>query len=290
MATIQFTIAKQEGKYFATAGNVKFYIGSETVYEGNHGLYNYRLSDGPVYAPENYQDQFGYWAWFIYPTAMCESKGSFHCLNTYDRAAFTFTFMQYAAHVPNGDFVLYLRELLKLPAAKDYFPFLELKNDHVWYIRNQMASQLEDANSTSALMKYLNSDSNNIDDQELITAARFVHWAQNSEDHRNIQVTTAISLFKENMKEYDIRFNLDGWPDYVCHAICDILHQGRAKYSLIHNLLVSSDNRETVYTKLVNIGAEHYADRIKTLKSVHKRLRDQGIFGKFYNSANGEFN
>lgn len=138
-------------------------------------------------------------------------------------------------------------------------------------------------------MKYLNSDLNTMDDQELISSARFVHWAQNSEAHRNLQVSTAVNWFKNNMKEYAIRFNLDGWQDYICHTICDILHQGRAKYSLITQMLQSSANHETVYSKLVNIGAGAYADRISTLKKTHKQLRDNGTFNKFCNAARGEF-
>lgn len=291
MPTLQFTISKQQAHYYATTADRKFYIGSETLYQGNHGLFNYRIQDGPVYRPEDYAENQQHWAWFIYPTAMCESKGSFHCLNTYDRAAFTFTFMQFAAHVPNGDFVIFLRKLLQLPEAKEYFPFLELKNNRIWYARSNQSSPLEKdgENGTAALMKYLNGDSKNIDDQELITAARFVHWAQNSEAHRQLQVETAIGLFKTKMKEHAIRFNLDGWPDYICQTICDIFHQGRAKYSLIHPILSSSSNHETIYNQLVNIGSGPYNERVKTLKTVHKQLRNTGKFNKIYEQDSGTF-
>lgn len=291
MATIPFTISKELTKYYATTAEKKFYIGSETIYKGNHGLFNYRLQDGPVYRPEDYVTNHHHWAWFIYPTAMCESKGSFHCLNTYDRAAFTFTFMQFAAHVPNGDFIIFMRKLLQLPEAKSYFPFLEFKNGRIWYVRSNHESQLEKdgIDGTAPLMKYLNSDGKNIDDQELITAARFVHWAQNSEAHRELQVETAIRLFQMKLKEYSIRFNLDGWPDYICHTICDIFHQGRARYALVQEILTGSQNRETIYNQLVNIGSGIYDERVKTLKTVHKQLRTAGIFTKVYNAATGEF-
>ncbi len=289
MPTIQFSISNTLGKYFATTGGHTFYIASETVYQGRHGLFNTKAADGPVYKPQDYQVQYPYWASFIYPTAMCESKGSFHCLNSYDRAAFTFSFMQFAAHVPNGDFVHYLRDLLKLSTAKDYFPFLELRENRIWYVNGNTQSQLETNDSTAALMKYLNADSQSIDHQEQITAARFVHWAQNSDAHRALQVKLAIELFKTNMRQHATRFNLDGWPDYICLVICDILHQGRAKYALIHNMLGSAANKETVYNNLVNIGASQYADRIKTLKLEIKKLRDSGVFGKKYNQALGAF-
>ncbi|GAA4736555.1 hypothetical protein [Flavisolibacter ginsenosidimutans] len=289
MATIQFIISRQEAKYFASTNDFKFYVGTETVYQGQHGLFNYNRSDGPIYKPEDFETKYSNWAWFIQPTASCESKGSFHCLNTYDRAAFTFTFMQFAAHVPNGDFVTFFRALLILPEAKDYFPFLELRDGRIWYVKNQTATQLEDSTSTAPLMKYLNSDISNIDDQEVITAARFVHWAQNSDSHRSVQVNTAIDLFKNNMKEHSIRFNLDGWPDYICQTICDIFHQGRAKYRLVSDIISGNSDREVIYNKLINIGNDVYANRIETLKTVHRQLRESGKFGKKYNAQLNSF-
>lgn len=102
----------------------KFNIGNKTMYEGNFGLFNTSVAAGQIYNPEDYVAKYGFWAYFIYPTAMAESAGSFKCLNTYDRAQFTFSFMQYAAHIPNGDFVKFFRKLLKLPKAADYFPKL----------------------------------------------------------------------------------------------------------------------------------------------------------------------
>jgi hypothetical protein len=291
MPTIQFVFSNQLSKQFATAdGGPRFYIGSDVVYQGNHGLSNLQLVKGQVYAPASYEAPFGFWADFIYPTAMCESKGSFHCLNTYDRAAFTFTFMQFAAHVPNGDFVTYLRRLLALPKAKDYFPFLELRNGHVWYDNGTSANQLESDGSTQALMNYLNPDRANLDRQELISAARMVHWSQNDPANRELQVSCAVELFKKNMRQNNIRYNLNGWPDYICQAICDIHHQGRAKVSHITGILTATTNRQTIYTNLLNVGAGVYAERIRTLKATHKQLMDAGKFGKkVYNSASNDF-
>ena len=47
----------------------------------------------------------------MHPTAIAEGA-LFHTLNTYDRAQFTFSFLQFAAHVLDGDFVAHLRALL----------------------------------------------------------------------------------------------------------------------------------------------------------------------------------
>lgn len=64
----------------------------------------------------------------------------------------------------------------------------------------------------------------------------------------------------------------------------------RARYRLIRDILTSTPNRETIYTKLVNIGSEAYADCIKVLKATHRQLRDSGTFGKIYNAENNVFN
>jgi len=291
MPTIQFTFSSQLSKQYASAnGGPRFYIGSEVVYQGNHGLSNLQQIAGQLYKPADYEAEFGFWAWFIHPTVMCESKGSFHCLNTYDRAAFTFTFMQYAAHVPKGDFVIFLRRLLQLPNAKDYFPFLELRDGFVWYNNGNSEKQLENNTSTEGLMNYLNPDRRNLDKQELISSARMVHWSQNDPAHREIQVNCAVELFKKNMKQYDTRYNLDGWPDYICQVICDIHHQGRARSSLVTSILTATTNKQTIYTNLLNVGSGVYAERIRTLKATHKQLMDAGTFGKkVYSSAAGDF-
>lgn len=291
MPTIQFTFSNQLNKQFASAnGAPRFYVGSDVVYQGNHGLTNLQQVAGQVYNPADYEATFGFWASFIYPTAKCESNGSFHCLNSYDRAAFTFTFMQYAAHVPNGDFVTYLRRLLQLPLAKDYFPFLELRNGFIWYNNGTSEKQLESNASTQGLMDYLNPDKATVDKQELISAARMVHWSQNDPANRQLQVNCAVELFKKSMRTNNTRYNLDGWQDYICHAICDIHHQGRAKVSFIMDILQSSTNRQTIYTNLLNVGGNVYAERIRTLKAAHKLLLDSGKFGsKVYSSAAGDF-
>jgi hypothetical protein len=81
--------------------------------------------------------------------------------------------MQYAAHVPNDDFVIFMRKLLSLENAKQYFPRLELQNNRIQYRHdNGTLVQLETDNSTQGLMDYLNPTLNEVDEQELICAAR----------------------------------------------------------------------------------------------------------------------
>lgn len=287
-APIDFIISRQGQNYLATpAGGKTFYIGSRTSYKGLAGLVNTRVQDGPVYDPALYEKEHGFWAWFVYPTAMCESKLSFHCLNTYDRAAFTFGFMQYGAHVPGGCFVKLMRSLLALPEAKQYFPSLELRNGFIFNISNNQPVQLETNNDTTKLMRYLNGSSASVDQDELQAAVRFVHWAQSSEAHCALQVSVAIDAFRDYMKAYAVQYKLNGLPDYICHTVCDIRHQGRASSAQIRAAL-SSGNNEAVYVGLLKLGAALYAERIHTLRDAHQALIQKGVFGKHIYDAGNE--
>lgn len=268
----------------------KFIIGYRTLYLDNFGLYNTTVNSNLVYAPADYAQAHGFWAYFIFPTAKAESRGSFYCLNTYDRAQFTFSFMQYAAHVPNGDFVIFFRKLLELPNGKDYFPKLVVHEDHIHYLNeNNILTRLEDDASTKRLMNYLNPGLADVENQELICAARMVHWAVNDPAHREIQVDTAIAHFKNNMAAYHQRFGLDNVPAKVCLMICDIRHQGRGKNDRIAHALDTGGDYERAFRNLCTIGAVNYQARINTVKNTIRELEDAGLFGKKYEAATNSF-
>lgn len=268
----------------------KFIIGYKTSYDGNFGLFNTTVSTGQVYIPEDYIAKYGFWAYFIYPTAMAESSGSFKCLNTYDRAQFTFSFMQYAAHVPNGDFVKFFKKLLQLPNASDYFPKLVLSNNHIFYkSSNGTLSILENDSTSQPLMNYLNPALNDVENQELICAARFVHWASNDAKHREIQVETAINMYKENMKAYHKRYGLHNAPANVCQMVCDIRHQGRAKSDRIALALNTNGNYDKAFSNLCTIGNTNYQTRINTVRNNIKKLTNLGKFSMKYDANTGEF-
>ena len=168
--------------------------------EGGKGLMNVTGTSAQKYDRASFRPSFGFWADFIHPTAMAEG-GLYHTLNTYDSAHFTFSFLQYAAHVPNGDFVVYLRTLLKLPRASEYFPDLTLDAGRVCRITDNGVVALESDASTSALIDYLNPSLKEIEDTEVIQAAKFVHWAQNDVAHRHAQIDVGIAHFKEKMAQ-----------------------------------------------------------------------------------------
>jgi hypothetical protein len=268
----------------------KFLFAYRTMYDGNVGLYNTQINAATVYKPSDYLSAFGFWANFIFPTAMAESQGSFNCLNTYDRAKFTFSFMQYAAHVPNGDFVKFFKKLLALPNATDYFPKLILKDSRIFYKNNNgTLSKMEDDLSTQALMDYFNPSLKEVENQELICSARMVHWATNDPNHRRIQVETAIDHFKNNMVEYDKRFKLNGVPAKICQMICDIRHQGRGMNDRIANALNTNGNYNLAFANLCTIGAANYSQRINTVRATINKMLVDGTFNKKYDSASNSF-
>lgn len=281
--------------YYAQLNNSaepKFLIGYKTLYDGNNfGIYNTSVLPGQeVYDPSKFAATFGFWAHFIYPTAMAESKGSYNCLNTYDRAKFTFTFMQFAVHVPNGDFIVFFKKLLALANATDYFPKLVLKNGRIFYKKeNGTLDQLESDGSSQSLMDYFNPTLNEVETQEKICSARMVHWAIHDPAHKRVQVETAIELMKKNMIEYNNRFGLDNMPAKVCQLICDIRHQGRGKNDRIANALNTGGDFEKAYNNLCTIGAANYQTRIDTVRKTIKALENAGLFNKKYNSTNNSF-
>jgi hypothetical protein len=267
----------------------EFFVGFRTKYQERFGLYNSTAPSTLVYRGSDYEAEFGFWAYFIEPTTKVESNASFICLNTYDRAFFTFGFMQFAAHVPNGDFVKFLKKLLTLPNAEKYFPRLVLIDDRIFYRSDQgTLTQLENDSSSQKLMEYLNPSTDEIENQELICSARFVHWATNDPTQRRIQVEHSISLYKDNMKKYNKRFNLNGYPAKICFMLCDILHQGRGTYDRIAYAL-DTDNFDKAFQNLCTIGNLHYQSRIDSLKVQIKKLEQAGIFNKTYDAATNEF-
>lgn len=215
----------------------------------------------------------GLWADFIFPTSVAEG-GLFHTLNSYDRARFTFGFLQYAAHVPNGDFVRYFRDLLKLPAATDYFPDLIVQNDRIFRIKDNGLVQVEDDSSTAGLMDFLNPSSTEVEDTEVIQSAKFIHWVKNDPVHRQLQADFGKRFFREAMARHDKIYNLNGAPINVCLVVADIRHQGRGGSSEIRLALQNADP----VGALLKIGASRFPERVKTIKRELDRLMQKPEF------------
>jgi hypothetical protein len=284
MKIVSFTL-EQGNKYFGKIDGTRFFIGSRVPFEGGKGLMNLVGTPAQKYNRADFRSAQGFWADFIHPTAMAEGA-LFHTLNTYDRARFTFAFLQFAAHVPNGDFVVYLRALLKLPLAPEYFPDLVLLNNRVCLVTDNGTVALESDTSTAPLMDYLNPSLAQIEDTEVIQAARFIHWAQNDPKHRQAQINVGIAHFKEKMFGYARQYGLDGVEDTICQVIADIRHQGRAKSAAIVVALHSSRPLEN----LLALGEPKYHDRLVTLRREIKKLVAEGTFGTHkYSTSKKDF-
>jgi hypothetical protein len=272
MKIVEFSL-EQGNKYFGKIDGDRFFIGSRVPFEGGKGLMNLTGTPAQRYNRKDFGDQ-GFWADFIHPTAMAEGA-LYHTLNTYDRAHFTFSFLQFAAHVPNGDFVAYLRALLKLPLASEYFPDLVLSDNRICRITDNGTVQLESDTSTAPLINYLNPSLKQIEDTEVIQAAKFVHWAQNDPAHRQTQIAVGIAHFKEKMFGYARQYGLDNVEDTICLLVADIRHQGRAKSPAIVSALRSAKPLES----LLALGEPKYHQRVVVLRREIKNLVAEGTLG-----------
>jgi hypothetical protein len=296
MAAKIVAFTQKGNKFLATVdGGPPFYVASKVVYKNPQsgmetwGLINLSTS-GPLYDPASIRPQEGIWADFIYPICLCESQASFQCLNTYDVAYFTFGFLQFAAHVPNGDFVTFLRALLALPLGPSYFPDLAVQGGRIVRVTDTGVVPLESDSSTRPLMEYLNPSLSAIEDIEIINAAKFVHWSLNEEDHRTTQVELGIAHIRGAMAGYASRYALDQAIDKVCLVVTDIRHQGRAKSSQIIEALNTGGDQDAAYNNLLQIGLPWFEPRIKTLKKAIATLVSDGRLGTTkYDIASGDF-
>jgi hypothetical protein len=287
---INLSIERAGRAFHARAdGGQPFFIGFQTSYKDKssgtefEGLYNVPAHETPNldYAPVD-AVQSGFWAEFIAPTARCEG-GNYLTLNTYDRARFTWGFGQFGAHVPDGDFVLFFRDMLQRPEAGDYFPNLALKDGRILKVSGDQSVALETATTTVPLMDYLNPTSSAVEDAEVIAAAKLIHWTTSFPAARELQAHHMIGTFKRLMRESDLRLGLDGRPADVCCVVCDIRHQGRAKYAAMQDALAAAQPLEA----LLMLGSIAYAGRIKTLRAA--LAASPSFAGKTWSRSAGAF-
>ena len=284
---INFQIERTGNEYFvrASSDGLRFRVGRRVPYLGNIGLFNSSGSGPLAFAASDFAASHGFWADFIEPTAICEGR-SFLTLNSYDSAGFTFGFGQFAAHVPDGDFVRAFRALLARPETDDYFPHLELAGGRIQRVTDAGLAPLESATSTEALMRYLNPTLDEVEDAEVIAAAKLMHWATNHPGAREIQVNTMVASYRNFMARADKRVSIDGRPADQCLVIADILHHGRGgkmTWPLVAQALASSNP----LANLIAIGAPQWDGRKATLrKAIAARPQLQA---KRWSRAAGDF-
>lgn len=275
--------------WHATIDGETFPVGRRVSYQSRRGLANHYWSNrSAIYSPEEFAEEHGHWAWILQPSAQCESRGAFDCINSYDSARFTFGFYQFAAHTPNENFVLLLRRLLALESSREYFPDLSLKNGRIARETSTGVELLETTESTTPLQDYFNPGSADVEEIEAIQAAKLIYWSR-QRDHQAAQVEAAVSKLKKAMPDYNRRYSLDGRLDSICLVVTDIRHQGRARSSEIIAAL-DAPNEDAALAALMNIGEHAYQDRIRTLESQVRRLTREGLLGRRrYDAGRNEF-
>lgn len=282
-----FSARPDNGKAFAIGQKVRYRnkkTGVERFGLSNDGNY-FGSADAKkwLYLAKNYQDVYPFWSDFIEPTAICEGQ-SFLSLNSYDRARFTFGFGQFAAHVPDGDFIRWFRDMLQRPEAQDYFPNLEVLNGRIVKVEENKTLPMETGNSTEALQLYLNPTLDEVEDAEVIGAAKFIHWTTNVAEARLLQVQHMVTTARALVKEADKRLGLDGKTADICCVVMDIRHQGRAAFSDMQKALLDSKPFEA----LLDVGRDNEPERCNNLKAALATRRTD-LKKKRWSRAMGEF-
>ena len=280
-------VVKEGSRFYASVnGDPRFYLGTEVRYGQRRGLMNSANPPGNRYRPEEYERAHGDWAWYLFPTIMCESKGHFTCLNTYDRACFTFGHIQLAAHTPDDNFAIFFREALDAPAAAEYFPDLVVEGGRIHRRTNSGLEALETAASTEPLMRYFNDTPTEVDTNESDRSARLVHWAMRDRAIRDLQVAFTVREQRRKLARHAKALPLSGAVDKLCVVVLDILHQGRSRYPSIGAALRAADP----FDALLSLGASQYGERVATLRSGIRDLEAQERIGrKVYDARSGEF-
>ena len=176
--------------------------------------------------------------------------------------------------------------LLARPEADDYFPHLELAGGRIHRVTDAGLSPLESATSTEALMRYLNPTLNEVEDAEVIAAAKLIHWATHHASARDVQVSTMVATYRSFMARADKRVSINGRPADQCLVIADILHHGRGgkmTWPLVAEALASP----SPLAKLIAIGAPQWDGRKATLKKAIA-ARPQ-LAAKRWSRAAGDF-
>lgn len=285
---ILFSIDRKGGKFYCSAdGGAPFLVGVQASWHGRLGIQN---DNSPIaksckFAAADYRGTYGFWADFIFPTSVVESDSSFLVINTYDSAFFTFGFPQFSAGDANGDFVRYFRAMLGRAQAHDYFPGLSVKNGHIHAAEASGDVQLEDDKSSEPLQRYLNPTAGHVEDDEIIAAAKFIHWTMNDAGARELQVHFMVEFFRSYLHTADQHGLADGLSAALCCVICDIRHQGRVTglWPLVAGALKATDP----FLALLALGAEDYQPRVKELR---KLIMANPDFAKLHwSSAKSDF-
>jgi hypothetical protein len=288
--------------YARVAGSAEFYLARRTRYKSFIGLMQPAGKlHGKQYVPGAFSDAYGPVAGILAVIGAGESSGYFDRLNTYDRAAFTFGFIQLAAHTPRDNLILLIRRLTsEHPPFQALFPDLQVLDGKLHRVVGSSKVSLETEYPRSGnpkemnlrdFMSYLNPDGRQVDASELSAAARLVYLADSDDSFNALQVNVAAEVLMRRMRNsYALRYDLDGVSDLICAAIADIHHQGRGSRVEVQGALASSSTLDGRLAALCRIGAANYAQRCSTLQSALAKAKADGYLGKHvFDKASGLF-
>lgn len=267
---MDFSIERRGRDYWASYGDAPpFFIGRRLRYQGREGLGTAYpgCPAAPIrFAADDYRTRFGIWADVIAPTIACEG-GSFTALNSYDRAAFSFGIGQFAAHIPDGDFVRLFRVLLGMPEACAYFPNLRLGDGRICAIDpSGRVAPLEDAASTRALRAWLNPDAQTVGAAELDAAARLTHWTLTHKPARTAQVALMVAGFKRTITRAADHLPGMALTGAAASVIGDLVHHGRAGRFLWRKVAAAAADAEPL-ARLLDIGGPRWVGRMDGLRA-----------------------
>jgi hypothetical protein len=280
--------AKEVGKDYDPV-----YVGMETKPNPTtatfHGLVHHvpflEAAGGTKYSVSDWTTDFGdIWPNLIVPTAKAESALYFERINTYDRAKFTFGFFQAAAHYPEANFIIVLRDLLGLPEAREWFPELSLIQ-----VNGKMRVHRDDKGTLKNLetvtkiprpegriepqlvdfMDWLNPTLDVVEEEEIDVAARFCLWTKLSKGARRVQVKLAIQGLQERMNY--LKNELKNRPVAQCILAADSLYQGRARVAALKTALASADPYKELQRFVGGTNAPHKG-RVDTVVAEIKKL------------------
>jgi len=282
----------------ATLGKTSFSIGLHQSYDGRLGLGLIDYSEGPHFSANAFWPLFGPWAAVVEATTRVEGAQSFVAVNTYDSARITFGLVQFAAHFYDANLVPLLRRWLARKDAAFYFPYLSLKKvdgkDRIHDASGKLLDTKTDPNNT-ALLDLLNPDGKLVDQNEELLMAGLVHLTRHDPQTCVDQVAQAIRNFRSYLEDMKGK-GIHGRPDYIAVVICDIRNQGRASLDDIEKCLKDAQGKpipdDKAYKALLKLKGKKakFATRVEELKEAVRKMRDQGLLGRFlYDENSAEF-
>lgn len=265
---------------------VTSYAGKVLKYGSRRGLS--RASDLLLYNRHEAENQIGAWAHFMWPSVIAESNGRYISINAWDRAHFTWGFYQLAAHTPGDNLILLMRELVKLPSAKRFFPDLTLVDGVLCRVTDAGTVSLETEYQVTVgggtemqlldFMRYLNPTSQRLEEREVLTSAKFAAWANEDSAMRDATVRVSVAIMKRKIKARAGTFSLVGKRPELAIWISDMFHQGRgstrqAKAALA--LPEFADQLEAL--SRIDTTGQH-TERLRSVKQSVRTLLDEARF------------